>query len=60
MATTPNTDALVAGAKQWLSELTADEFDTLVAEVREPADDKLEKAGTVADGRERFAATQGR
>lgn len=56
----PNTDALVAGAKQWLSELTADEFDTLVAEVREPADDKQEKAGTVADGRERFAAKNGR
>ncbi|GAA4668613.1 hypothetical protein [Gordonia humi] len=47
-----NTDPLVAGAKQYLAELSDDEFDTLVAEVREP--DSEPKASTVADGRERF------
>ncbi|WOC12581.1 hypothetical protein [Gordonia sp. MP11Mi] len=55
MATNPNTDALVAGAKQWLADMSDDEFDTVVAEVREPDDNKeTSNKGSIADGRERF------
>ena len=39
MATTDPRDALEAGAKQWLSELSDDEFTSLVNEVREPESD---------------------
>lgn len=56
MATTPNTEALVAGVKQYLADMTDDEFAALVDEVREPADTNTKKTPTssMAAGRERY------
>lgn len=48
MPTTDPRDALEAGAKQWLSELSDDEFAGLVEEVRAPADKKAGDRGAVA------------
>ncbi|MGX7696372.1 hypothetical protein [Gordonia polyisoprenivorans] len=56
MATSDPRDALEAGAKQWLSELSDDEFTSLVNEVREPEPDTptITKGGGVAAGRARY------
>lgn len=59
MANPDPRDALEAGAKQWLSELSDDEFTSLVNEVREPEPDanstkQPAKGGGVAAGRARY------
>lgn len=59
MASTPNTEALVAGAKQWLADMDDDQFDALVAETREPADPEKKPTGSVEGGRERFKQGRG-
>lgn len=52
----PNTEALVAGVKQYLADMTDDEFDALVDEVREPADPnkKTPATSSMAAGRDRY------
>ncbi|UQE75800.1 hypothetical protein MYK68_04090 [Gordonia sp. PP30] len=53
-----NTDPLIAGVKQYLAELSDNEFDDLIAEVREPADHKPDDK-SVQSGRDRYHAGRG-
>lgn len=57
-----DTESLIAGAENYISSLTDDEFADLVTRTREPAEEekpgqsKAPATGSVAKGAERFAS----
>ncbi len=57
-----STEPLIAGVKQYLAELTDDEFAKIVAEVREPADEEHQHdtGHSLQAGRDRYSKSQGR
>lgn len=55
-----STEPLIAGVKQYLAELTDDEFAKIVAEVREPADEEHQHDTGLQAGRDRYSKSQGR